>query len=139
LFLNTGLLHVGDAVRGDFASEYINEATYRAGFGAVSAVVLIGPQLGLGRAALNRVIAEAPRRSITYTVYREQANSTAFQLQVAQAATKLDTAHLHALRAADAIDMPRIAMSNSTISPGRVFEPTRPTQRGRSASRSPFY
>jgi alkylation response protein AidB-like acyl-CoA dehydrogenase len=98
------LLHVGNALRGEFATEHTNEAPYRAGFGAVSALVLIGPQLGLGRAALHEVVSAAPRRSITYTVYQRQSNSTAFQLQVAQAAMKLQTAELHAIRAADTID-----------------------------------
>ncbi len=70
----------------------------------IAYVILVGPQLGLGRAALQYVIDKAPQRSIAYTSFQKQNDSVAFQLQVADAAVKVDIAHLLALRAADYID-----------------------------------
>ena len=44
------------------------------------------------------------KKPISYTFYTAQADSVAFQLQLAEAAMLIDTAHLHAYRAADDID-----------------------------------
>ena len=70
----------------------------------VAALVLIGAQLGLARAALAYVLEKAPQRAIAYTSFKRQTDSVAFQIQVAKAAMKIETAHLHAYRAADDID-----------------------------------
>ena len=74
-------------------------------------LVLIGPQLGLGRKALELVKSKA-NKPISYTYYATQSDSVAFQLQLAEAAMMIDTAHLHAYRAADDID--RAAAAGST-------------------------
>jgi alkylation response protein AidB-like acyl-CoA dehydrogenase len=58
----------------------------------------------MGRKALELVTAKAAKKPISYTFYTAQADSVAFQLQIAQAALMIDTAHLHAYRAADDID-----------------------------------
>ena len=50
------------------------------------------------------MIEKAPRRAVTYTKFERQTDSTAFQLEVSRAATLIDTAHLHAFRAAQDID-----------------------------------
>lgn len=98
------LLNVGDAVNSDYPTEFTDEAEYRGAFVPVAAIVLVGAQLGLGRAALKYVIEKAPQRSIAYTSFEKQTSSVMFQAQIAQAATKIDTAHLHAFRAAADID-----------------------------------
>ena len=64
----------------------------------------MGPQLGLGQAALDYVISRAGKKPISYTFFATQAESAGFQLQIAEAARLIDTARLHALRAADDID-----------------------------------
>lgn len=98
------LLDVGAAVQSDYPTEFKDEATYRAAFVPVAALVLIGAQLGIGRAALQYVIEKAPQRAIAYTSFFKQTDSVEFQVRVAQAAMKIDTAHLHAYRAAADID-----------------------------------
>lgn len=98
------LLPVGPALAGNYLTEYKDEAVYRAAFAPIATLVLAGPQLGLARAALKHVIDSAPKRAIAYTTYARQSDSTAFQLQVADAAMKIDAAHLVAFRCADAID-----------------------------------
>ncbi|WP_087643464.1 acyl-CoA dehydrogenase family protein [Caballeronia choica] len=98
------LLDIMAAVRGEYPTPFKDEVAYRAAFGPVSSLLLIGPQLGLGRAALKHVIEKAPQRAIAYTSFTRQTDSTVFQMQVAEAALKIDSAHLRAFRAADEID-----------------------------------
>ncbi|KXU87093.1 oxidoreductase [Caballeronia megalochromosomata] len=98
------LLDIMAAVRGEYPTPFKDEAAYRAAFGPVSSLLLIGPQLGLGRAALKYVIEKAPQRAISYTSFTKQTDSTVFQVQIAEAALKIDSAHLRAFRAADEID-----------------------------------
>ena len=98
------LLDIRAAVNSDYPTEFKGEAEYRAPFVPVAALVLVGAQLGIGRAALNYVIEKAPQRAIAYTSFDKQTSSVMFQAQVAEAAQKIDTAHLHAFRAAADID-----------------------------------
>jgi alkylation response protein AidB-like acyl-CoA dehydrogenase len=92
------------ALEGQYPTEHTDETLYRSAFIPVIALVLAGPQLGMGRKALELVTSKAGSKPISYTFYATQAESTAFQLQLAQAALMIDTAHLHAYRAADDID-----------------------------------
>lgn len=105
VFVPEHRLHsVPRAIENDYATEHTEEALYRSSFIPVLTLVLAGPQLGLGRAALRFVMDKAPKRGISYTKFERQIDSTAFQLQIANAATLIDTAHLHAFRAAADID-----------------------------------
>jgi alkylation response protein AidB-like acyl-CoA dehydrogenase len=92
------------ALEGHYPIGRSDEPLYRSAFIPVLALILAGPQLGMGRKALELVTAKAAAKPISYTFYAAQADSTAFQLQLAQAALMIDTAHLHAYRAADDID-----------------------------------
>ncbi|HZZ13236.1 MAG TPA: acyl-CoA dehydrogenase family protein [Paraburkholderia sp.] len=98
------LMDIMAAVKGEYLTELKNEATYRAAFVPFAALILTGPQLGMGRAALKYVIEKAPQRAIAYTSFEKQTDSTVFQMQIADAALKVDTAHLRAYRSADEID-----------------------------------
>lgn len=99
------ILRVPDAISGGYPSEHTDaEVLYRSAFVPVLALVLIGPQLGMGKAALDYVINKAVKKPISYTYFEAQRDSVAFQLQIAEAARLIDTAHLHAYRAANDID-----------------------------------
>lgn len=98
------LLPLMQAVNCDYPTPFKDEAAYRAAFIPVAALILVGAQLGMSRAALAHVIEKAPQRAIAYTSFKKQTDSVAFQIQVSKAAIKIDTAHLHAFRAADDID-----------------------------------
>lgn len=98
------LLDMGAAIEGNYATEFKDEASYRALFVPYAGLILNGPQLGLGRAALKYVIDNAPRRAIAYTAFEKQTDSVLFQAQIAEAALKIDSAQLRAFRAADEID-----------------------------------
>ena len=88
---------------GDYIGDHPSSPLYRSAIVPVLCLVLVGPQLGFGRAALEYVRQKADK-SIAYTVYDKQRDSVAFQLQVAEAAMQVETAHLHAYRAAAVID-----------------------------------
>lgn len=98
------ILSVPAAIEGRYATEHTEETCFRAAFVPVLALILVGPQLGLGRAARNHVTDRAGRRPISYTFFDKQVDSVGFQLQIAEAAQRIDTAHLHAYRAAADID-----------------------------------
>ena len=98
------LMNILEAVKDNYPTEFKDEASFRAGFMPVAALILTGPQLGIGRAALRYVIEKAPYREIAYTSFRKQSDSTVFQMQIAEASLKVDTAHLHAYRAAAEVD-----------------------------------
>ncbi len=98
------LIDINAAVQSDYPTEFKDEAAYRAAFVPVAALVLIGAQLGIGRAALRYVKEKASQRAIAYTTFTRQSESVVFQTQLADAALKIDTAHLHAFRAASDID-----------------------------------
>ena len=99
------VLSVPRAIEGDYPTEMRDkEAFYRSAFVAILAIILVGPILGLGRAALDFVRQKAGTRTIAYTFFDKQSASVGFQLQVAEAAMMIDTAHFHAYRAADNID-----------------------------------
>ncbi len=92
------------AVDGEYGTRNSEEILSRAAFVPLATIVLAAPQIGLGRAALRHVLERAGRKPVSYTVYERQADSTGFQLQVAEAANRIDTAYLHAVRAAGDID-----------------------------------
>jgi alkylation response protein AidB-like acyl-CoA dehydrogenase len=98
------VMSVPPAIEGHYATEHTDEPLYRSALVPILALVLAGPQLGLGRKALEIVRTKAAKKAISYTHYTAQADSVAFQLQLAEAAMRIDTAHLHAYRAADDID-----------------------------------
>ncbi len=98
------LVSIPAVLAGTPPTPYMDEALYRSGFVPVAALILVGPQLGLCSRALEYVLEMAPRRRIAYTVYTRQTDSPSFQLNMAKAATLVDTAHLFAYRAADLID-----------------------------------
>jgi alkylation response protein AidB-like acyl-CoA dehydrogenase len=92
------------AFQGQYRTEHGDEPVYRVAFVPVTVLILAGAQLGAARAALDYVISKSTTRGITHTTIPRQADSAGFQMLVADAAMKIDTAFLHALRAADDLD-----------------------------------
>jgi 3-hydroxy-9,10-secoandrosta-1,3,5(10)-triene-9,17-dione monooxygenase len=85
-------------------TEHADEALYRAAFVPFAVMILLGPLLGLGRAALKLAVEKAPRRGVSYTRIATQRDSPAVQIKLAEAAMTLDDAVLHTDRAVDDID-----------------------------------
>lgn len=98
------VMSVPAAIEGDVPADHGPTGLFRTAFSPLLAVGLAGPQLGMGRAALKLVTEKAATKPISYTYYETQADSVGVQLQVAEAAMKVDTAHLHAHRAAADLD-----------------------------------
>ncbi|MCG7597546.1 oxidoreductase [Mycobacterium sp. PSTR-4-N] len=91
-------------ISGGYLEQYPDNPFYRAAFAPMLVLVLVGPQLGFGRAALDIAVGKASGKALAYTNIERQTDSVAFQLLVADAAAKIDTAHLHAYRAADDVE-----------------------------------
>jgi alkylation response protein AidB-like acyl-CoA dehydrogenase len=92
------------AFAGRYRTEHVDEPVYRVALVPVTVLILAGSQLGTARAALDYVVSKAQTRGITHTTFQRQSDSSGFQMLVADAAMKIDTAYLHALRAADDLD-----------------------------------
>lgn len=73
-------------------------------FAPLATLMLVGPLLGLGQAALSVVSADASKKAMHHTVFARQSDSVGVQVQVAEAALALQTARLHAYQAADTLD-----------------------------------
>lgn len=73
-------------------------------FVPVAALVLVGAQLGLGRAMMDLTLERLPNKPVAYTTYAQSRNSPTHQLAVASADIKIDLAYLLMQRACADID-----------------------------------
>jgi alkylation response protein AidB-like acyl-CoA dehydrogenase len=97
---------VGHALQGEYATPFsAEEPAYRQSFIPMLTVILGGPQVGLGQAALDFVVEKSAKRGIAYTKFDRQVDSVAFQLDVAHAAMLLDSGRLHLDRGAQDIEI----------------------------------
>lgn len=67
-------------------------------------LALLGPQLGLGRAILEKVMSDAQRKTVAFTNGVRQADSVAVQMAIAKATVQLNAADLVARQAAIDLD-----------------------------------
>ncbi|MFD7408015.1 acyl-CoA dehydrogenase family protein [Streptomyces sp. NPDC059866] len=98
------VLSVPAAAEGVYPRSSREEELYGASFGPMLLLCLLGPLLGLGKAALDVVVRAAASKPLSFTVHGRQANSVGIQMQVAEAALKIETARLHAHRATSQVD-----------------------------------
>ncbi|MCW2560273.1 MAG: hypothetical protein JWP55_4237 [Mycobacterium sp.] len=97
------IISMGALAAGGLTPE-TDEVMYRMPFVPLATLPLLGPLLGLGRAALALTVHDAPRKAMHHTFFARQSDSVAVQVQIAQAVLKLDTARLHAFHCADELD-----------------------------------
>lgn len=81
-----------------------DEAIFRIPFVPIAVVMLLPSLLGLGRAALDLVIEKAPQKGMHHTIFARQTDSVGVQIQLAEAALKLETARLHTYDIVDRLD-----------------------------------
>ncbi|MER6026256.1 acyl-CoA dehydrogenase family protein [Streptomyces sp. NPDC001851] len=99
------ILSVTHALQGTCPTEFKDETLYRAAFVPTLALSLAGPLLGLARGAMELVLASlATGRGISHTHYAQAREAPSTQIQLAEAASLIDTATLHLMRAADDVD-----------------------------------
>jgi 3-hydroxy-9,10-secoandrosta-1,3,5(10)-triene-9,17-dione monooxygenase len=77
---------------------------FRLPFTTVATLLLVGPLLGLGSAALQFVMDKAPTKAMHDTFFVRQSESAGVQIQIAEAALALRTARLHAYDIAATLD-----------------------------------
>ena len=68
-------------------------------------LALLAPLLGAARNLLERTLTNVDKKPITHWDYARQADSHVVLEQIGEAAMEIDTARLHILRAADALDI----------------------------------
>lgn len=94
-----------DMVEGGFGTSHKgDEQNANMAFIPVAALVLVGAQLGLARHAMERTLANLPKKNVAYTCYTNARNSPTHQLAVAEAATLFDQAEMLMQRATTDID-----------------------------------
>ncbi|GHC40001.1 acyl-CoA dehydrogenase family protein [Streptomyces cinnamoneus] len=98
------VISVPRAIDGELPAVHGPTGLFRSPLSPLLALGLVGPQVGMARAALKLVTEKTATKPISYTYYETQAESVAVQLQVAEAALQIDTAQLHLYRAAADID-----------------------------------
>jgi 3-hydroxy-9,10-secoandrosta-1,3,5(10)-triene-9,17-dione monooxygenase len=81
-----------------------DQSMFRLPFAPVATLLLVGPLLGLGKAALELVIDTAPTKSMHHTFFSRQSESAGVQIQIAESALGLRTAQLHAYDMAATLD-----------------------------------
>ena len=98
-------LSVPDAVQGNAPGAGLHASNlYKSAFVPALALFLCGPALGMARHALEVFSGKLPGRAVAYTFNEQQLDMPVTHMEVAEAATKIDTARLllHAL--ADAME-----------------------------------
>lgn len=98
------VLSVPAASEGHYPRTAREEVLYGASFGPMLLLCLLGPLLGLGKAALDVVVHAAASKPLSFTVHGRQSDSVGIQLQVAEAAMKIETARLHTHQATVQVD-----------------------------------
>ncbi|MBA4865171.1 acyl-CoA dehydrogenase family protein [Streptomyces sp. PSKA54] len=83
-----------DMFEGNYLTPYTDERMASIAFNAVAAAILVAPQIGLGRHALEITRAKLPHKPVAYTSYQQARLSPTHQVGVANAATKLHLAEL---------------------------------------------
>ncbi|MEU9224289.1 acyl-CoA dehydrogenase family protein [Streptomyces massasporeus] len=81
-----------------------SDLLYRNSLTGLFAIGLIGSLIGGAEAALAFVRDKGPTRPVAGSTYRDQTQSPTFQLDLAEAISKIDTAKLIAARIADTVD-----------------------------------
>jgi 3-hydroxy-9,10-secoandrosta-1,3,5(10)-triene-9,17-dione monooxygenase len=92
-----------DAVAKELLPKPTDAPIYRLPFPTVATLALLGPILGCAAAALKYTIDKATK-PMHHTIFTKQNESVGVQVQIAEAALKIETARLHAYSVADRLD-----------------------------------
>jgi hypothetical protein len=115
-----------DMVEGGFGTSHKgDEQNANMAFIPVAALILVGAQIGLARHAMERTLANLPKKNVAYTCYTNARNSPTHQVGVAVAATVFDRAEMLMQRAAPTSigPLPRASSWTSSSAPGAGWTP----------------
>jgi 3-hydroxy-9,10-secoandrosta-1,3,5(10)-triene-9,17-dione monooxygenase len=93
-----------DMAMEDYARPASNEPNDYASFIPVAEIILVAVQLGLARAAIDLTLQKGGSKSVAYTIFTQARQSPAHQIELANAVTDADQAHLLVARACADID-----------------------------------
>lgn len=94
------MLGPGGAVGGYTHQEGKESTLYRVPCGMISSPVFVAVAIGIARTATEIVMEGLPKRSLSYGGYPHQIDVASTHMQLAESATKIDTAMLHVQRGA---------------------------------------
>jgi 3-hydroxy-9,10-secoandrosta-1,3,5(10)-triene-9,17-dione monooxygenase len=92
------------AIAGHIPNEHSEEALYRTPLAGFASACIVGPLIGMAKAALAHTLDHVVDRPVAYTFATDQSALVSTQLAIAEAATKIDSAELHIHRAARDLD-----------------------------------
>lgn len=98
------MMSVKPALDGHRPNTRPDEPLYASSFAGVAGVATLAPQLGLADAVLELVTEQSQGRMIPTAGVFDQSESPAFQMRVAEASAKIETAWMLARRVADEVD-----------------------------------
>jgi alkylation response protein AidB-like acyl-CoA dehydrogenase len=104
-----------DMREANYLTPHLDEQNSYMAFIPVAALILVAPQLGLARHALERTRNSLPDKPVAYSVYRAAKKSPTHQLGVATAATKFHQAELLMQQACRDIDANAVARQLPTM------------------------
>jgi 3-hydroxy-9,10-secoandrosta-1,3,5(10)-triene-9,17-dione monooxygenase len=126
------ILGLESAAEGRFPSTYAG-SVYKGAIIPTLAVIACAPMIGMAQSMLELSLERIKGRKVSYTLNESSKDSPTVQLQFAEAATKIDTALLHARRTADLVDsyaaagetMPYLERARCRMDVGWVSRQTR--------------
>jgi 3-hydroxy-9,10-secoandrosta-1,3,5(10)-triene-9,17-dione monooxygenase len=89
---------------GERLTPFRDEQLYRANYAAIGTIGIMAPQLGMVEAAYAELLAFVDGKPIPAAGVKDQTTMANFQMRVAEARTKIDTAWMLARRAAETTD-----------------------------------
>ncbi|MGW8378877.1 acyl-CoA dehydrogenase family protein [Streptomyces sp. ODS28] len=98
------ILDLNSVLTGAYASRHPDEPLIAGAVASVLSLTVVAPLLGMARGALDLTLDTAARKPMSLSTYERLADAPSVQLAAADAASLIDTAHLHAYRAADDLD-----------------------------------
>lgn len=104
-----------DMAMDTYASPIDIEPNDRASFVPIAAIILVGAQVGLARAAIDLTLQKGAKKSAAYTIYPEARMAPPLQVKLAEAVSDVDAAHL--LMARSCADIDRAALAGETLDP----------------------
>ena len=93
-----------DMAAGDYARTPSAEPNDYASFIPVAEIILVAVQLGLTRAAIDITLQKGATKAVSYTIFNQMRTSPAHQIELANAVSTADQAHLLVARACADID-----------------------------------
>ncbi|MFE2998756.1 acyl-CoA dehydrogenase family protein [Nocardia sp. NPDC059246] len=98
------LMPIRPALNGERPESHSGEPLYISSFAGIASIATLAPQLGLGSAVFEAVTDQSQGRPVPTAGLMDQSESSAFQMRIADAGVRIDTAWLLARQVAAEVD-----------------------------------